>query len=152
MKHLLSTTICLLFVISSHAQTSAKDLLGKWETATLREVNIVDGKKTTEDHSFEGERTYNFSSNKLCYITTAYSDVAHPHEYVIKENMVYFTMLPAHLKKLMEGDEIYGIELEPTEFEFAVDTAKKRLYLTRTSVDENKNTQQSIFIFKKKKK
>lgn len=151
MKHLLATAICLLFVITSQAQTSASALLGKWETSALRDISIIDGKKTTEEHSFEGERIYNFTSDKLCYITTAYTDVAHPHKYVIEGNKVYFTMEPAHLAKLMKDDAEYGIELEPTEFEFNVDTAKKKLYLTRTSVDADKNTYQSVFIFKKKK-
>lgn len=147
MKQLLSSIIFVLNVLFIQAQTPKDNLLGKWETLTLQEVSVIDGEKNISEYPFEGERIYHFTSDKKCTISTLYTDMAHPHTYQIKGNTVYFTMDPIHKEKLMNSEEEYGIELEETQFEFAIDQTKNQLHFIRSYDDENGDTYQTIFVF-----
>lgn len=151
MKQLLTVLVCLVFGLSCQAQTATNALLGKWETSKIRESNVINGKKSQEEYDYEGERLYNFVSDKVCYITTGYSDVKHPHTYVIQGDRIIFTMEPMHLKKIKSSEEEYGIELEPTSWNFKVDADKKFLYFSNTTKDGN-DTYASRITFKKVKK
>lgn len=151
MKQLLTVLVCLVFGLSCQAQTATNALLGKWETSRIRESNVINGKKNVEEYNYEGERLYNFVSDKVCYITTGYSDVKHPHTYVIKGDKIIFTMEPMHLRKIKSSEDEYGIELETTSWYFKIDTDKKLLYFSNTTKDGN-DSYQSIITFKKVKK
>lgn len=150
MKQLLSSIIFVLNVLFIQAQTPKDNLLGKWETFTLQQTNVIDGEKDFSEYSFEGERIYHFTSDNKCTITTSYTDIAHPHTYRIEGNKIYFTIDPIHKKALMDSnDEEYGIELEETDFEFLVEETKKELHFISNDEEDDKNSYQTIIILKK---
>ena len=142
--------LCLMLGISVQGQTN-NNLLGTWTSSKIRSTTIDNGKKSSDEGDISGERTFIFTSATKCYVVTEYTDVKHPFTYKIVGNQIYFTMDPAHAKKLkMDEDEEYGIELEPFDWTFAVDPNNKFLFFSSKST-EGKITNETVITFKRNK-
>ena len=138
----------LLFHKSSKTPRT-NNLLGAWTSIKVQYSAIKDGKISSSADDVAGDCTYIFTSETRCYLISGFTTIQHPHSYKIIGDKIYITIDPDYLKKIgAEEEEIYGIDLTPSEWIFSMDKNKKCLYFTEVT-ETSYMTYKAMLTFKK---